>query len=40
MNIFRGKLSSPSDDDLFSDLVPFNYSSGSYPESASDLSRD
>ena len=40
MNIFRGKLSSPSDNDLFPDLVPFEYRSGSYPESASDLSRD
>ncbi len=40
MNIFRGKLSSPSDNDLFPGLVPFKYSSRSYPESASDLSRD
>ena len=40
MNIFRGKLSSPSDDDLFPDLVPFEYSSRPYPESASYLSRD
>ena len=40
MNVLRGKPSSPSDDDLFPDLVPFKYSSGSYPESASDLSRD
>ena len=40
MNIFRGKLSSPSDDDLFPDLIPFEHSARSYSESASDLSRD
>ena len=40
MNIFGGKLSSPSDDDLFPDLVPFEYSSGSNPEAAADLGRN
>ena len=40
VNLFRSKLPRPSDDDLFPDLVPFKYSAGPYPESASDLSRD
>lgn len=40
MNIPRGKPASPSDDDLFPDLVSFEYSAGPYPESASYLSRD
>ena len=40
MNILRGELSGPSDDDLFPDLVPFEYSSGAYPEAAADLGRN
>ena len=40
VDLFRSKLPGSSDDDLFPDLVPFKYSAGPYPESASDLGRD